>query len=60
MVYRVCRSVLRDHHAAEDATQAVFLAFARGAHSISDRRATAGWLYRVARRISKNLSVKIG
>lgn len=52
MVLRVCRSILRDYHAAEDAGQAVFLALARQAASVSRRGTVAGWLYRVAWRIS--------
>ena len=52
MVLRVCRSILRDHHAAEDAGQAVFLALARQAAGVSRRGTVAGWLYRVAWRIS--------
>ncbi|MBN9517856.1 RNA polymerase sigma factor [bacterium] len=50
MVLAVCRAVLRDHHAAEDACQATFLALARKAHAVGARGTTAGWLYRVARR----------
>src|SRR6478672_9492509 len=50
MVLRVCRLVLCDHHAAEDACQATFLALARQAHSAGRRGTVAGWLYRVARR----------
>ena len=41
----VCRGVVRDHHAAEDVTQAAFLALARKAGSIGRRDAVAGWLY---------------
>src|SRR5882762_6818860 len=52
MVLRVCRSILRDHHAAEDASQAVFLALARQASTVCRRGTVAGWLYRVAWRIS--------
>jgi RNA polymerase sigma factor (sigma-70 family) len=52
LVLRVCRAVLRDHHAAEDAGQAVFLALARQAAGIAKRETVAGWLYRVARRIA--------
>src|SRR5262245_2156401 len=48
MVLSVCRGVLRDHHLAEDAFQATFLALARKAGSIARRDAVAGWLYRVA------------
>jgi RNA polymerase sigma factor (sigma-70 family) len=52
MVLGVCRRVLRDAHAAEDALQATFLALARKAGSIGRREAVAGWLYRVAYRAS--------
>jgi RNA polymerase sigma factor (sigma-70 family) len=48
MVMSVCRAILLDHHLAEDAFQATFLALARKASSIGKREALAGWLYRVA------------
>jgi RNA polymerase sigma factor (sigma-70 family) len=51
VVLRVCRSVLRDRHEAEDAAQATFLALARQARSIHGAN-IAGWLFRVARRVS--------
>jgi RNA polymerase sigma factor (sigma-70 family) len=52
-VLRVCRDVLRDHHAAEDASQAVFLALARQAGAVGRRGTVAGWLYRVALRVAR-------
>jgi RND family efflux transporter MFP subunit len=52
MVLRTCRGVLRDHHAAEDAAQAAFLALARRAAVVGRRGTVAGWLYRVARRVA--------
>jgi len=52
LVLRVCRGVLRDHHAAEDATQAVFLALARQAASVGRADSAAGWLFRVAHRVA--------
>ncbi len=52
MVLRVCRGVLRDHHAAEDAFQATFLALARKAASVARSRAPAGWLHRVGFRVA--------
>ena len=53
MVYNVCRRVLRDSHAAEDAFQATFLVLVRKAGSIGKREALQGWLYRVASRIAR-------
>jgi RNA polymerase sigma factor (sigma-70 family) len=52
MVLRVCQSILRDCHAAEDAFQATFLALARKAASISRRESLAAWLYQVAYHVS--------
>lgn len=46
LVWRTCRAVARDHHAAEDAFQATFLALATKAASV--RGSVAAWLYRVA------------
>ena len=52
MVMGVCRHVLRDSHAAEDAFQATFLALARKARSIGRRESVPGWLYTVAIRVA--------
>lgn len=52
MVLRACRATLRDRHAAEDAAQAVFLALARQAGAVGRSGSAAGWLFRVARRVS--------
>lgn len=46
MVWRVCRAVARDHHTAEDAFQATFLALARRPAAVG-RGPVGGWLYRV-------------
>jgi RND family efflux transporter MFP subunit len=54
MVFGVCRRILSDAHDAEAAFQAVFLALARKAGVIGQRAALAGWLYRVACRVSLN------
>src|SRR5437588_9736511 len=50
MVLGVCRGILRDAHAAEDAFQATFLVLARKAGSIRQRESVGSWLYQVARR----------
>ena len=56
LVRAFCRTVLRDHHAAEDAAQAAFLVLARKGHTISGHGSVVGWLYRVARRIAVRLA----
>src|SRR6185295_19483331 len=50
MVFRTCARILRDAHAAEDATQGVFVALARQPDAV--RGALPGWLHEVARRTS--------
>src|SRR5262245_15780102 len=56
LVQRICRAVLGDHHAAEDAVQATFLVVARKAHAFAGRGSVVGWLYRIARRVSMRLA----
>jgi RNA polymerase sigma factor (sigma-70 family) len=53
MVFATCTRILRDSHAAEDATQGVFLALARQPQAV--RGPLPGWLYEVARRTSLKL-----
>jgi RNA polymerase sigma factor (sigma-70 family) len=48
MVWGVCRRLLREQHEAEDAFQTTFLVLVRKAHTIVNRQAVGGWVYRVA------------
>src|SRR5437763_5152913 len=52
MVFRICRGVLRDEHAAEDAFQATFLVLARKARSLWVKDSLGGWLHGVAHRVA--------
>jgi RNA polymerase sigma factor (sigma-70 family) len=52
MVLGVCRRMLRDSHAAEDAFQATFLVLARKAGSVRKRESVGPWLYGVAQRVA--------
>jgi RNA polymerase sigma factor (sigma-70 family) len=53
MVLGVCRRVLRDPDAVEDAFQATFLALVQRSASIRQRGSLGSWLYAVARRIAR-------
>jgi DNA-directed RNA polymerase specialized sigma24 family protein len=52
MVLGVCRRVLRDEHAIEDAFQATFLILVRRAAAIRDGDRIGAWLYGVAHRMA--------
>src|SRR5262249_9888261 len=52
MVLQVCRRVLRDNHAAEDAFQATFIVLAQKAATIGRSDLLGGWLHGVALRIA--------
>jgi RNA polymerase sigma factor (sigma-70 family) len=55
MVLRVCGAILRDAHASEDASQAVFLVLARRARSLHPGTTLAPWLQQVAWRTASSL-----
>jgi RNA polymerase sigma-70 factor (ECF subfamily) len=54
LVLRRCRRILRQEHAAEDATQEVFLKLWRYGQSYRHADCKLGWLYRVADRCCFN------
>ncbi len=58
MVLGLCRSILRNHHDAEDIFQAVFLVLARKAGSIRKGDSVGSWLYAVAYRLAHKARVR--
>ena len=54
LVYTTCFRDLRDHHLAEDSTQAVFLVLAQKARSLRREVVLAGWLFQTARLVVRN------
>jgi RNA polymerase sigma factor (sigma-70 family) len=59
MVLGICRRVLGDEHAAEDAFQATFLVLMKKAGSLRDRNQLSHWLYGVALRVASEEKAKI-
>jgi RNA polymerase sigma factor (sigma-70 family) len=59
MVWGVCRRLVRDTHAAEDAFQVTFLVLARKASKLQNREKLASWLYGVAYRASLETRKKL-
>jgi RNA polymerase sigma factor (sigma-70 family) len=58
MVLHVCRQVLGDYHAAEDAFQATFLILARRAGSLRRPELLWNWLYGVALRTAREVRMR--
>src|SRR5579871_3482789 len=58
MVFGVCRRILGDVHAAEDALQATFLTLVRYAHSIRKQQSLASWLHSVAARLCYRMRMR--
>jgi RNA polymerase sigma factor (sigma-70 family) len=52
MVLRVCRSILRDEHDAQDAFQATFLVLVRRAGAVRRQESAGSWLHGVALRVA--------
>jgi RNA polymerase sigma-70 factor (ECF subfamily) len=55
MVLRVCRRILADAHAAEDAFQATFLVLAGKIRSIESTELVGAWLFGVATRTARRM-----
>lgn len=53
MVRGVCRRVIGDEHAADDAAQVVFLVLVRKARSVRPRARLGNWLYGVAANVAR-------
>jgi RNA polymerase sigma factor (sigma-70 family) len=57
MVLGVCRRVLGDYHAAEDAFQATFMVLAVNARRIRNQESLGPWLHGVAARVARRARV---
>ncbi len=60
MVLRVCRSILRDEHDAQDAVQATFLVLVRRGGTVRNRGSIGSWLHGVALRVASCARVSAG
>jgi RNA polymerase sigma factor (sigma-70 family) len=60
LVHGVCRRLLADPHAADDAFQATFLIFVRKAGAIARRERVGPWLFGVAHRVALRARRKVG
>jgi RNA polymerase sigma factor (sigma-70 family) len=60
MVLGLCRSILRNHHDAEDIFQATILVLARKAGSIRKGASVGSWLYAVAYRMAHKARLRSG
>jgi RNA polymerase sigma factor (sigma-70 family) len=58
MVLGVCRRILGDEHAAEDAFQATFLVLVKKARTLRDCGLLTNWLYGVASRVASKEKVR--
>lgn len=55
LTYSVALRIVRDTHLAEDVTQAVFVALAQNAATLSDHPVLSGWLHRAARNVASQM-----
>lgn len=55
LTYSVALRIVRDAHLAEDVTQAVFVALAQNAGTLSDHPVLSGWLHRAARNVASQM-----
>jgi RNA polymerase sigma factor (sigma-70 family) len=58
MIFGLCRRLIVDHHAAEDAFQATFLLLAKKARWLRQPDRLGPWLYGVARRVALKVRAK--